>query len=64
MAVMKNLARFLALALLAVTLPACDTGPLLRDRYMGQIFIEPELLPERPRRDKNGNPIMAANPSG
>jgi hypothetical protein len=64
MAGMKKLARLLSLALLAATLPACDTGPLLRDWYMGKKFIEPELLPERVPRDQHGNPIMPTKPAG
>jgi len=54
--------RLLALTLLAATLSACDNGPLLRDAYMGQKFLEPGLLPQRAKHDINGNAIIAAKP--
>jgi len=41
---------------LVATLVACESGPLLRDDYMGQDLIEPELRPQLPPRDKFGNP--------
>jgi hypothetical protein len=51
--------------LLAAGLAACDGGTLLRDNYLGQGIIEPDLRPQRVRRDNLGNPILPTNaPSG
>ncbi len=55
---MKPAIRLLILSLLAANLAACDSSPLLRDHYMGQQLLEPEYLPHRVPRDKDGNPEL------
>ena len=46
------------LTLAVLVLGSCGSDPLLRDRYMGQGLIEPELLQQIVRRDQLGNPIL------
>ncbi|MBT3332387.1 MAG: hypothetical protein HOK21_20815 [Rhodospirillaceae bacterium] len=46
------------LALLAVSLTACDSSPLLRDNFMGKRLVEPDRLPQRVPRDARGNPRL------
>ncbi len=58
MMVMKTATRCLILCLLAIGLSACDSSPLLRDDYMGQSLIEPDLLAQRVPRDRDGNPML------
>ncbi len=57
MADMKPATRLLALTLLA-GLAACDGSSLLRDNYMGQEWLQPQMLPKKTPRDKDGNPQM------
>lgn len=57
---MKLISRLLVPPLLAASLAACDSSPLLRDNYMGQNLLEPELLPRPVARDNKGNPILHA----
>jgi hypothetical protein len=57
---MKFAPHLLALSVLCLGLSACDSSPLLRDNYMGQKVVEPHLLPQRVKRDGNGNPILQA----
>ena len=45
-----------------LVLGSCESDPLLRDRYMGQGLIEPELLQQIVRRDQLGNPILTKKP--
>ena len=35
-----------------------DLTPKLRDYYMGQQLLEPELFNEKPRRDARGDPLL------
>jgi len=50
------------LTLAVLVLGGCDSDTLLRDRYMGQGLIEPELLQQRINRDQLGNPILTKEP--
>ncbi len=63
MVAMKALSRLCLLPLLAVGVAACDSGPLLRDNYLGQSILEPDLRPRRVQRDEQGNPILQADES-
>jgi len=37
-----------------------DLMPKLRDYYMGQQLLEPELFPEATRHDPDGEPLVGA----
>ncbi|MBT3532839.1 MAG: hypothetical protein HN478_03110 [Rhodospirillaceae bacterium] len=61
MVVMKALCCLFILSLLAANLTACDSDPILREKYSGQGILEPEYLPQPVRRDQLGNPILREN---
>ena len=46
------------LTLVVLVLGSCESDTLLRDRYMGQGLVEPQLLQKIVRRDRLGNPIL------
>ena len=59
---MKDVPYISILTLVVLVLGSCESDPLLRDRYMGQGLVEPELLQQIVRRDRLGNPILTKKP--
>ncbi|MDA1100856.1 MAG: hypothetical protein O2967_17930 [Proteobacteria bacterium] len=55
---MKPAICLVVLTLLATGLTACDGSLFMRDNYMGQKWLEPELLPQQVPRDQDGNPQL------
>ena len=55
---MKATIRLAVLLALTANLTACSGHQWLRDWYMGQKLIEPELVPQPAPRDEMGNPRL------
>jgi hypothetical protein len=54
--------RWLMIACALLALAGCDRR-WLRDDYMGKSWLQPELAPQVPPRDAQGDPVIAPAPA-